>query len=56
MVRTKRLAPPYSMVVIMDVSGHGEIPKWVRESLVVSTDSCVAVGCQDAHRDSSDAI
>src|SRR5580698_11144109 len=44
MAVSKRVAPPYSVVLISD-SGGGKIPDVMRGRLIVATDSCVAVGC-----------
>ena len=44
MAVSKRVAPPYSVVLISD-SGGGKIPDGMRVQLIVATDSCVAVGC-----------
>lgn len=39
------IAPPYSLVLVMDSSG-GVVPSTLSGSVVASTDSCVAVGCR----------
>jgi hypothetical protein len=44
MAASKRVAPPYSVVLISD-SGGGKIPDGMRGQLIVATNSCVAVGC-----------
>ncbi|MDB6013971.1 MAG: hypothetical protein JWL65_6221 [Gammaproteobacteria bacterium] len=44
MADSKRLAPPYSVVVISD-SGGGKVLDAMRGQLIVATNSCVAVGC-----------
>ena len=46
MADSKRLAPPYSIVLISDPVG-GEVPYGVRGQLIVATNSSVAVGCLD---------
>ncbi|MBC7150846.1 MAG: hypothetical protein H5U22_15780 [Rhizobium sp.] len=40
-----RIAPPNSVVLIEDSLG-GDIPESMNQSLVASTDSCIAVGCR----------
>jgi hypothetical protein len=43
MTRSITVAPPHSLVLVMD-SGGGELPASI-EGIVTSTDSCIAVGC-----------
>jgi hypothetical protein len=45
MAKSVKVAPPYSLVLVEDPSG-GEIPENVAASLIVSTSSCIAVGCR----------
>jgi hypothetical protein len=45
MAKSAKIAPPNSLILIEDLGG-GEIPASMGESLVVSTDSCIAVGCR----------
>lgn len=45
MAASMRLAPPHSVVLIEDSIG-GEIPTSMKRSLIVATDSCIAVGCR----------
>jgi len=40
-----RVAPPNSLILVEDSNG-GEIPTSMDQSLVVTTDSCIAVGCK----------
>jgi len=40
-----KVAPPNSLVLISDSSG-AEIPETMAGSLIASTNSCIAVGCQ----------
>jgi hypothetical protein len=45
-MKSARFAPPYSVVLVTDPS-NGEIPhsSSMREALIASTQSCIAVGC-----------
>jgi hypothetical protein len=45
MKTSTRLAPPHSLVLIEDSNG-GEIPDSMSQSLIATTDSCIAVGCR----------
>ncbi len=45
MTTSTRVAPPNSLVLIEDSSG-GVIPTSMNQSLIVATDSCVAIGCK----------
>lgn len=45
MTISTRLAPPNSVVLVEDSSG-GEVPVSMNQSLISSTDSCIAVGCR----------
>lgn len=45
MTTSMKTAPPNSLVLIVDASS-GEIPKSMQGSLISSTESCIAVGCQ----------
>ncbi len=45
MASSAKTAPPYSLVLISDSNG-GDIPAVMGNSLVVSTDSCIAIGCR----------
>jgi hypothetical protein len=42
MIESARLAPPYSIVFIEDVSG-GEVPDFTERSLIAATGSCIMV-------------
>ena len=44
MAASKRLAPPYS-VVLISAPGEGKVPDSLRGQLIAATKSCVAVGC-----------
>jgi hypothetical protein len=45
MAKSTKVAPPNSLILIEDLGG-GEVPASMGGSLVVSTDSCIAVGCR----------
>jgi hypothetical protein len=45
MVKSAKIAPPHSLILIVDPSG-GEIPDSLSRSPIASTDSCIAVGCR----------
>lgn len=40
-----RIAPPNSVVLVEDLAG-GDVPDSISHSLVVSTGSCIAIGCR----------
>ncbi len=44
MILSAKLAPPNSLVLVKDL-GDADIPRSMSNSLIVSTNSCVAVGC-----------
>ncbi|HEY1735857.1 MAG TPA: hypothetical protein VGG12_04360 [Methylovirgula sp.] len=43
MIEFARLSPPYSVVMIADISG-GDIPKLARGTEIAASDSCIAIG------------
>ena len=45
MAASTRIAPPNSLVLVMDSRG-GEIPACMNESLISATDSCIGVACR----------
>lgn len=45
MPKFAKIAPPNSLVLIVDASG-GVVPASMSGSLIASTDSCIAVGCR----------
>lgn len=45
MIKTARLAPPNSLIIIEDSSG-GEIPSSLNNGLLSVTDSAIAIGCK----------
>jgi hypothetical protein len=45
MINSRSFAAPYCLALIEDVSG-GERPPFTNETLVVSTGSCITMGCQ----------
>ena len=45
MTTSTRIAPPNSVVLIEDSHG-GAIPTSMNQSLIATTDSCIAVGCR----------
>lgn len=45
MTASIRIAPPNSVLLVEDSSG-GHIPPSMQHSLIVATDSCVAIGCR----------
>lgn len=45
MIKTARLAPPNSLIIIEDSSG-GEIPSSLNNVLLSFTDSAIAIGCK----------
>ena len=45
MAKSTKVAPPHSLILIVDPSG-GEIPPTMLGSLIASTDSCIAVACR----------
>jgi hypothetical protein len=38
------IRPVNSLVLISDPGG-GEVPEWIRDELILSTSSCISVGC-----------
>jgi hypothetical protein len=44
MLRSAIVRPVNSLIFISDATG-GEVPEWVRGKLILSTSSCVSVGC-----------
>jgi hypothetical protein len=38
------IRPLNSLVFISDIKG-GEVPEWIRDELILSTPSCISVGC-----------
>jgi hypothetical protein len=45
MAQSAKFAPPYSLILVAGSRG-AEIPISMGESIVASTDSCIAVGCR----------
>lgn len=45
MIESRSFAAPYCLMLVEDSSG-GDEPTTMGESLIVSTESCIAVGCQ----------
>jgi hypothetical protein len=44
MSTSKKIRPVNSLVFISDPAG-GVVPEWVRNALILSTPSCISVGC-----------
>jgi hypothetical protein len=44
MPTSKKIRPVNSLVFISDPAG-GVVPEWVRDALILSTPSCISVGC-----------
>lgn len=45
MHRSKLIRPVNSLLFIADPAGGEEVPEWVRGELILSTSSCISVGC-----------
>lgn len=45
MAVSTRIAPPNSLILIEDSNG-GDVPTSMNRSLIVATESCIAVGCR----------
>src|SRR5262249_20240511 len=45
MTLTTRVAPPNSLILVEDSNG-GDVPTSMNQSLIIATDSCIAVGCR----------
>jgi hypothetical protein len=46
MIKTTTVAPPHSLILVTDSAGFHSVPETMGGALVVSTGSCIAVGCQ----------
>jgi hypothetical protein len=55
MIQTAHIRPVNSLVFVSDTNG-GEVPEWVRDGMVWSTSSCIAIVCYPEQDGPTDVI